>query len=56
MKTLKFPQKDIEYISAEHSEVINNHKSNSSDKNGLVNSIIRAYNNHNILTISLMIL
>jgi hypothetical protein len=49
MKTLKFPQKYIQCLFEENSEIINNYKSDTL-KNGLVNLIIRAYNGYLRLT------
>jgi len=52
MRTLNFPEKDVVLLSEEQVETLNNYKNTSSAKNGLVNAIIIAYNEHNILTIS----
>ena len=52
MRTLKFPQKDIVELSEDYISAINNYKNTSSAKNGLVDSVIRSYNKHHILSIS----
>jgi hypothetical protein len=53
MKTLKFPQKDIVELSEEQISYINEkYKPDPTAKNGLVKSVIWAYNKHHILSIS----
>lgn len=53
MRTLNFPQKEIAQLSTEAVDRINSaSKTDSYAKNGLLKAITRAYNNHNILTIS----
>jgi len=52
MRILKFPQKELSELTDAEIDTVNNYKNTTSAKNGMVLSILKAYNNHKVLSIS----